>query len=120
MEQASSEQQVPEGFSQLHAEGQDSQEASQSVDRSQALGFDPCQTQEPRSAYETYGVGQEHYQAYEDGHGPYQPHEPGYGLCQAGYSPYDDQIPDPEARMLAMQNAKAYLLTSSTTSGLNL
>ncbi|NWH58130.1 RSH4A protein, partial [Geococcyx californianus] len=54
------------------------------------------------------------------GHGPYQPHEPGYGLCLPGYNPYDDQIPDPQARMLAIQNAKAYLLKSSTTSGLNL
>ncbi|NXP05822.1 RSH4A protein, partial [Thinocorus orbignyianus] len=56
----------------------------------------------------------------ERGHGPYQPHEPGYGLYQPGYSPYDDQIPDPESQALAIQNAKAYLLESSTTSGLNL
>ncbi|NWY58836.1 RSH4A protein, partial [Chionis minor] len=56
----------------------------------------------------------------ERGHGPYQPHEPGYGLYQPGYSPYDDQIPDPQSRTLAIQNAKAYLLKSSTTSGLNL
>ncbi|XP_035181433.1 LOW QUALITY PROTEIN: radial spoke head protein 6 homolog A-like [Oxyura jamaicensis] len=124
MEQASYEHHVPEvSFSQRYAEGQDShqaQEASQSMNQSQALGFDPYQTQEPRSAYQAYGVGQDHYQAYEGGHGPYQPHEPGYGLCQPGYSPYDGQIPDPEAGMLAIQNAKAYLLTSSTTSGLNL
>ncbi|NXL85093.1 RSH4A protein, partial [Alectura lathami] len=53
-------------------------------------------------------------------HGPYLPHEPGYGLHQPGYSPYDDQIPDPEHRVLAIQNAKAYFLKSSTTSGLNL
>ncbi|NXN95142.1 RSH4A protein, partial [Rhinopomastus cyanomelas] len=53
-------------------------------------------------------------------HGPYQPHEPGYGLYQPGFSPYDDEIPDPESRKLAIQNAKAYLLKSSTTSGLNL
>ncbi|KFQ36139.1 Radial spoke head protein 4 A, partial [Mesitornis unicolor] len=53
-------------------------------------------------------------------HGPCRPHEPGYGLYQPGYSPYDDQIPDPISRMVAMQNAKAYLLKSSTTSGLNL
>ncbi|NXN14668.1 RSH4A protein, partial [Indicator maculatus] len=53
-------------------------------------------------------------------HGPYQPHEPGYGLYQPGLSPYDDQIPEPESRLLAVQNAKAYLLKSSTTSGLNL
>ncbi|NXC53715.1 RSH4A protein, partial [Aleadryas rufinucha] len=53
-------------------------------------------------------------------HGPYQPHEPGYGLDQPGYSPYEDQIPDPEARMLAIKNAKAYLLKTSTRSGLNL
>ncbi|NXD55225.1 RSH4A protein, partial [Corvus moneduloides] len=53
-------------------------------------------------------------------HGPYQPHEPGYGLDQPGYSPYEDQIPDPQARMLAVKNAKAYLLKTSTRSGLNL
>ncbi|NXX41788.1 RSH4A protein, partial [Tricholaema leucomelas] len=52
--------------------------------------------------------------------GPYQPHEPGYGLYQPGFSPYDDEIPEPESRMVAVQNAKAYLLKSSTTSGLNL
>ncbi|NXJ09276.1 RSH4A protein, partial [Odontophorus gujanensis] len=53
-------------------------------------------------------------------HGPYLPHEPGYGLYQPGYGPYDDQTPDPEHRMLSFQNAKAYLLKSSVTSGLNL
>ncbi|NWH39319.1 RSH4A protein, partial [Chloropsis hardwickii] len=56
----------------------------------------------------------------EGGHGPYQPHEPGYGLDQPGYSPYEDEIPDPQARMLAIKNAKAYLLKTSTKSGLNL
>uniref|UniRef100_A0A8B9ISH7 Radial spoke head component 4A n=1 Tax=Amazona collaria TaxID=241587 RepID=A0A8B9ISH7_9PSIT len=49
-----------------------------------------------------------------------QPYEPGYGLYQPGYGPYDDQIPDPTHQMLAIQNAKALLLKSSTTSGLNL
>ncbi|NXP45247.1 RSH4A protein, partial [Heliornis fulica] len=53
-------------------------------------------------------------------HGPCQPHEPGYGLYHPGYSLYDDQIPNPKSQMLAIQNAKAYLLKSSTTSGLNL
>ncbi|NWR94543.1 RSH4A protein, partial [Furnarius figulus] len=53
-------------------------------------------------------------------HGPYQPHEPGYGLDQPEYTPYEDQIPDPEARTLAIQNAKAYLLKTSTVSGQNL
>ncbi|NXJ61310.1 RSH4A protein, partial [Rostratula benghalensis] len=56
----------------------------------------------------------------ERGHGPYQPHEPGYGLYQPGYGPYDDQIPDPKSQTLAIENAKAYLLKSSTASGLNL
>ncbi|NXC86736.1 RSH4A protein, partial [Cercotrichas coryphoeus] len=56
----------------------------------------------------------------ERGHGPYQPHEPGYGLDQPEYSPYEDEIPDPQARMLAIKNAKAYLLKTSTKSGLNL
>ncbi|NXP97730.1 RSH4A protein, partial [Vidua macroura] len=53
-------------------------------------------------------------------HGPYQPHEPGYGLDQPGYSPYEDEIPDPQAQILAIKNAKAYLLKTSTKSGLNL
>ncbi|NXR77360.1 RSH4A protein, partial [Pycnonotus jocosus] len=53
-------------------------------------------------------------------HGPYQPHEPGYGLDQPGYSPYEDEVPDPHAQMLAIKNAKAYLLKTSTKSGLNL
>ncbi|NWZ34524.1 RSH4A protein, partial [Brachypodius atriceps] len=56
----------------------------------------------------------------ERGHGPYQPHEPGYGLDKPGYSPYEDEIADPHARMLAVKNAKAYLLKTSTKSGLNL
>ncbi|NXT60639.1 RSH4A protein, partial [Chaetops frenatus] len=56
----------------------------------------------------------------ESGHGPYQPHEPGYGLDQPRYSPYEDEIPDPQARMLAIKNAKACLLKTSTRSGLNL
>ncbi|XP_069711674.1 radial spoke head protein 4 homolog A-like [Phaenicophaeus curvirostris] len=80
---------------------------------------DRYQAQEPKSAYHI-DAAEDLYQAYERGQGPYQPHEPGYGLYQPGYSPYDDHIPDPESRMLAIQNAKAYLLKSSTTSGLNL
>ncbi|XP_062349794.1 radial spoke head protein 4 homolog A-like [Cinclus cinclus] len=69
-------------------------------------------SQEPESA--------DPQDAYERGHGPYQPHEPGYGLDQPGYSPYEDEIPDPQTRMLAVKNAKAYLLKTSTKSGLNL
>lgn len=76
----------------------------------QSLGLDS--SQEPDSA--------DPQDAYERGHGPYQPHEPGYGLDQPGYSPYEDEIPDPQARMLAIKNAKAYLLKTSTKSGLNL
>ncbi|XP_009271903.1 PREDICTED: radial spoke head protein 6 homolog A [Aptenodytes forsteri] len=123
-EQAAYKLQVPEiNISQRYVLGQDAhqaREARQSMYQSYALGLDPYQTQEPISAYQTYAVGQDPCQAYERGHGPYQPHEPGYGLYQPGYSPYDDQIPDPKSRMLAIQNAKAYLLKSSTTSGLNL
>ncbi|RMC13794.1 hypothetical protein DUI87_08877 [Hirundo rustica rustica] len=76
----------------------------------QSPGLDP--SREPKSA--------DPQDAYERGHGPYQPHEPGYGLDQPGYSPYEDEIPDPQARMLAIKNAKAYLLKTSTKSGLNL
>ncbi|NWV20450.1 RSH4A protein, partial [Origma solitaria] len=46
----------------------------------------------------------------ERGHGPYQP----------GFSPSEDQIPHSKARMLAIHNAKAYFLKTSTRSGLNL
>ncbi|XP_023780451.1 radial spoke head protein 4 homolog A-like isoform X1 [Cyanistes caeruleus] len=76
----------------------------------ESLGLDP--SEEPQSA--------DPQDAYERGHGPYQPHEPGYGLDQPGYSPYEDEIPDPQAQMLAIKNAKAYLLKTSTKSGLNL
>ncbi|XP_074948537.1 radial spoke head protein 6 homolog A-like isoform X2 [Phalacrocorax aristotelis] len=123
-EQASYKLQTPElNSSQRYVLGQGShhtQESRQSMYQSYALGLDPYQTQEPKSAYRTYAVGQDPYQAYEGGHGPYQPHEPGYGLYQPGYSPYDDQILNPKSRTLAIQNAKAFLLKSSTASGMNL
>ncbi|OXB77551.1 UNVERIFIED_CONTAM: hypothetical protein H355_015843 [Colinus virginianus] len=115
-EEASYEQHVPEiNFSQMHTLGQESHQA-QEVSMYQTY---PLGTQEPRGAYQSYSE-RDHYQVYEHEHGPYLPHEPGYGLYQPGYSPYDDQTPDPEHRMLAFQNAKAYLLKSSVTSGLNL
>ncbi|XP_048797122.1 radial spoke head protein 6 homolog A-like isoform X3 [Lagopus muta] len=115
-EESSYKQDVPDiNFSQIHTLGQDSHQAQEvSVYQTYPLG-----TQEPRGAYQTYS-GRDRYQAYEREHGPYLPHEPGYGLYQPGYGPYDDQTPDPEHRMLACQNAKAYLLKSSITSGLNL
>ncbi|NWW89033.1 RSH4A protein, partial [Rhynochetos jubatus] len=55
----------------------------------------------------------------ERGHGPWQPREPGNGLCQPGYSPHDDRTPAPDSWALAVQNAKAYLLRSSSASGLS-
>ncbi|XP_025934180.1 radial spoke head protein 6 homolog A-like [Apteryx rowi] len=123
-EQAPYEPQISEiADRQRYTLGQDSyraQEPRQSAYESYAPGLDPYQTHAPRSAYETYALQEEPYQAYEPGHGPYQPHEPGYGLYQLGYSLYEDQIPDPNPRLLAIQNAKAYLLKSSTASGLNL
>ncbi|CAN0135075.1 unnamed protein product [Bubo scandiacus] len=123
-EQASPKLQVPEiSISQRDVLGQDSDqapEARQSMYQSYALGLDPYQTQDPKPAYQTHVAGDDPYQADERRRGPYQPHEPGYGLYQSGYNPYDDQIPDPKSRTLAIQNAKAYLLKSSTTSGLNL
>nr|XP_014120866.1 radial spoke head protein 4 homolog A isoform X1 [Zonotrichia albicollis] len=93
---------------------------------------EPDPSHEPHSAYPegaypegaypegAYPEGAYPEDVYEGGHGPYQPHEPGYGLDQPGYSPYEDEIPDAQARMLAIKNAKAYLLTTSTKSGLNL
>ncbi|XP_048366201.1 radial spoke head protein 6 homolog A-like [Sphaerodactylus townsendi] len=57
---------------------------------------------------------------YDPGHGPYQPHEPGFGLYQLGAGIYEDQVPDPTARELAIKNAKAYLLKTSIKSGVSL
>ncbi|XP_042324971.1 radial spoke head protein 6 homolog A-like isoform X2 [Sceloporus undulatus] len=54
------------------------------------------------------------------GHGPYQTHEPGYGLYQMGVNLYEDQIPDPGPRALAIKNAKAYLLKTSVKTGVSL
>ncbi|CAM4545727.1 unnamed protein product [Lepidochelys olivacea] len=98
-----------------------SQEPRRSIYQPHALGQDPYQLQEPRgSLYQQQEPMLGPYQPFVSGHGPYQPHEPGYGLYQPGYSPYEDEIPDPEPRALAIQNAKAYLMKSSTKSGLNL
>ncbi|CAM4657763.1 radial spoke head protein 6 homolog A-like isoform X1 [Lepidochelys kempii] len=98
-----------------------SQEPRRSIYQPHALGQDPYQLQEPRgSLYQQQEPMLGPYQPFVSGHGPYQPHEPGYGLYQPGYSPYEDEIPDPEPRALAVQNAKAYLMKSSTKSGLNL
>uniref|UniRef100_A0A8C2T5W7 Radial spoke head component 4A n=1 Tax=Coturnix japonica TaxID=93934 RepID=A0A8C2T5W7_COTJA len=94
----------------IYTPGQDSHQAEE-VSMYQSY---PAGGQEPRDAYQGY-EGRDHYQDYEREHGPYLPHEPGYGLDQT-----DDQTPDPEHRMLAFQNAKAYMLQSSVTSGLNL
>lgn len=57
---------------------------------------------------------------YEPGHGPYQTHEPGYGLYQTGTNLYEDQVPDPGPRELAIKNAKAYLLKTSVKTGVSL
>lgn len=95
----------------------DGQEQGKNVYPPQELDQDQDQRE---SGSQSRAPGQAPYQAYEHRHGPYQPHEPGYGLYQPGFSPYDDEIPDPESRLLAVENAKAYLLKSSTASGLNL
>ncbi|XP_077156858.1 radial spoke head protein 6 homolog A-like [Paroedura picta] len=57
---------------------------------------------------------------YDPGHGPYQDHEPGLGLYQLGAGIYEDQVPDPGPRELAIKNAKAYLLKTSIKSGVSL
>ncbi|XP_065261546.1 radial spoke head protein 6 homolog A-like [Emys orbicularis] len=109
---------------QPHAPGQEPyqpQDPRRSIYQPHAPGRDPYQPQEPRgSLYQQQEPMLGPYQPFVPGHGPYQPHDPGYGLYQPGYSPYEDEIPDPEPRALAIQNAKAYLMKSSTKSGLNL
>ncbi|CAM5139778.1 unnamed protein product [Natator depressus] len=117
-------QELRRSIYQPHAPGQEPyqpQEPRRSIYQPHALGQDPYQLQEPRgSLYQQQEPMLGPYQPFVSGHGPYQPHEPGYGLYQPGYSPYEDEIPDPEPRALAIQNAKAYLMKSSTKSGLNL
>ncbi|XP_066488556.1 radial spoke head protein 6 homolog A-like [Tiliqua scincoides] len=78
------------------------------------------QVQVPRSASMAGTVKSIQSQQYEQGHGPYQTHEPGYGLYHQGTNLYEDQIPDPGARELAIKNAKAYLLKTSVKSGVSL
>ncbi|XP_074848089.1 radial spoke head protein 6 homolog A-like isoform X2 [Carettochelys insculpta] len=96
-------------------------ESRRSIYQARAAGQDPYVPQDSReSLYHQQEPMPGPYQPFVPGHGPYQPHEPGYGLYQPGYSPYEDEMPDPEPRALAIQNAKAYLMKSSTKSGLNL
>uniref|UniRef100_A0A8C4W531 Radial spoke head component 4A n=1 Tax=Gopherus evgoodei TaxID=1825980 RepID=A0A8C4W531_9SAUR len=117
-------QELRQSIYQPHAPGQEPYQPldpRQSICQPHAPGQDPYQPQEPRrSLYQQQEPMLGPYQPFLPGHGPYQPHEPGYGLYQPGYSPYEDEIPDPEPRALAIQNAKAYLMKSSTKSGLNL
>ncbi|KAM9143827.1 radial spoke head protein 6 homolog A-like [Pangshura tecta] len=117
-------QELRQSIHQPHAPGQGPYQPldpRQNIYQPHAPGQDPYQPQEPRgSLYQQQEPMHGSYQPFLPGHGPYQPHEPGYGLYQPGYSPYEDEIPDPEPRALAIQNAKAYLMKSSTKSGLNL
>nr|XP_060632196.1 radial spoke head protein 6 homolog A-like [Anolis sagrei ordinatus] len=64
--------------------------------------------------------GSQVLQSEAGGHGPYQTHEPGLGLYQMGVNLYEDQIPDPGPRALAIKNAKAYLLKTSVKTGVSL
>ncbi|XP_062838531.1 radial spoke head protein 6 homolog A [Anolis carolinensis] len=64
--------------------------------------------------------GSQVLQSETGGHGPYQTHEPGLGLYQMGVNLYEDQIPDPGPRALAIKNAKAYLLKTSVKTGVSL
>nr|XP_006126946.1 radial spoke head protein 4 homolog A isoform X2 [Pelodiscus sinensis] len=113
---------------QLHQPGQSAyeahqmgQELRQSIYQPHAPGQTPYQAQEPRgSLYRQQEPMLGPYEPFAPEHGPYQPHEPGYGLYQPGYSPCENEISDPGPRALAIQNAKAYLMKSSTKSGLNL
>uniref|UniRef100_A0A8D2KZL6 Radial spoke head component 4A n=1 Tax=Varanus komodoensis TaxID=61221 RepID=A0A8D2KZL6_VARKO len=75
----------------------------------------------PRGSFHALGNRNNQALQYESGgHGPYQTHEPGYGLYQMGGNLYEDQIPDPGPRALAIKNAKAYLLKTSLKTGVSL
>ncbi|XP_054846182.1 radial spoke head protein 6 homolog A-like isoform X2 [Eublepharis macularius] len=74
------------------------------------------------SAHQPYRVPsvRSSQQPYDPAHGPYQAHEPGFGLYQLEVGLYEDQVPDPGPRELAIKNAKAYLLKTSVKSGVSL
>lgn len=96
----------------------------QAQDSRSRLTWQPSQSREhvqiPRGP-SIAGMGQiTHSQPFEVGHGPYQSHEPGYGLYNMGANLYEDQVPDPGPRELAIKNAKAYLLKTSVKSGVSL
>uniref|UniRef100_A0A8C5UC02 Radial spoke head 6 homolog A n=1 Tax=Malurus cyaneus samueli TaxID=2593467 RepID=A0A8C5UC02_9PASS len=128
-------QQIRRGSEQPHQDPQQAQDQRESAGQTRVRGQAPGQSQSPAQhlghprraaqAAEQLQVPQLNLSPPvrhrgQGTHGPYQPHEPGYGLDQPEFSPYEDEIPDPKARMLAIQNAKAYLLKTSTKSGLNL
>ncbi|XP_007941250.1 radial spoke head protein 6 homolog A [Orycteropus afer afer] len=55
-------------------------------------------------------------------HGPYVRDDPAihYSPSELGFGPYDEEVPEPEPRELAVQNAKAYLLQTSFKCDLSL
>lgn len=83
------------------------------TDYSQPLGGRRRSSQQTSTSRDTQ-------QQYVVQHGPYQAHDPGSGIHQLGTNLYDDQIPDPGSRALAIKNAKAYLLKTSVKSGVSL
>ncbi|KAF6288993.1 radial spoke head 6-like protein A [Rhinolophus ferrumequinum] len=55
-------------------------------------------------------------------HGPYMRDEPALQFmpCELDFMPFHEEVPEPEPRELAVQNAKAYLLQTSVTCDLSL
>lgn len=55
-------------------------------------------------------------------HGPYLRDDPalGFSASELGFMPYGSEVPEPEPRELAIQNAKAYLLQTSVNGDISL
>lgn len=55
-------------------------------------------------------------------HGPYMRDDPAlqYSPSELGFMPFSMEVPEPEPRELAVQNAKAYLLQTSVSCSLSL
>lgn len=55
-------------------------------------------------------------------HGPYLRDDPalGFSASELGFMPYGSEVPEPEPRELAIQNAKAYLLQTSVSGDISL
>lgn len=90
--------------------------------------FPPGLLEQLETSYQDQGAGLvDQFNLYPGGyqasqHGPYLRDDPSLHLGPAGlgFMPFVGEVPDPEPRELAVQNAKAYLLQTSVDCNLSL